>query len=310
MTQVRRNRWKWGWRIAVAALVLVALGAFGFWERPVSYFDGFMHLRMWLEGAHSRWTTVDGYRVHYFVEGPARGRPVVLVHGLGARAEDWRNLAPYLAKAGDRVYMPDLIGYGRSAKPQNFSYSVRAEAGIVTGFMNALGLKQVDLGGWSMGGWVAQLVAIDDPGRIERMMLFDSAGLADRPSWNTNLFMPTTPEQLNELNALLRPHPKPIPGFVSRAVLRLSRTDAWIIRRAMDTMLAGRDVTNSMLPKLRMPVLIVWGGDDHLIPLEEGEQMHALIPQSRFEVAAGCGHLAPLDCAGLIGPQAAAFLKQ
>ena len=72
--------------------------------------------------------------------------------GLGGRAEDWRSLAPYLAKAGYRVYMPDLPGYGRSEKPADFSYSVPDEAAVVVGFMDALGLKQVDLGGWSMGG--------------------------------------------------------------------------------------------------------------------------------------------------------------
>ena len=49
---------------------------------------------------------------------------MVLVHGLGGRCEDWRNLAPYLVRAGFRVYMPDLPGYGRSEKPADFSYSI------------------------------------------------------------------------------------------------------------------------------------------------------------------------------------------
>ena len=62
--------------------------------------------------------------MHYEAEGPAGGPVVVLVHGLGGRAEDWPNLAPYFARAGFRVYMPDLFGYGRSDKPADFSYSV------------------------------------------------------------------------------------------------------------------------------------------------------------------------------------------
>ena len=103
--------------------------------------------------------TVKGHRMHYVAEGPANGPVVVLVHGLGGRAEDWSNLAPYLAKAGFRVYMPDLFGYGRSERPAEFSYSVHDQAGAVVAFMDALGLKQVDLGGWSMGGWIVQIVA-------------------------------------------------------------------------------------------------------------------------------------------------------
>ena len=302
-----RHTGRW---IATAVLVLVACAAFGFWEWPANYFDAFLNFRMWLGGARSHSVMVDGYRVHYLTEGPANGRVVVLVHGLGSRAQDWHNLAPYLAKAGDRVYMPDLLGYGTSASPANFSYSVRAEAGVVTGFMNAIGLKQVDLGGWSMGGWIVQLMAAEEPQRIERLILFDSAGLADRPTWNTQIFTPTTPAELNQLNALLRPNPPHIPGFVARAVLRIVRERGWVVKRSMATMLSGRDVTNTLLPRLKMPVLLVWGADDRCIPLAEGEQMHQLIPQSKLDVIPGCGHLAALDCAGKIAPAVNAFLSQ
>ena len=171
---------------------------------------------------------------------------VVLVHGLGGRAEDWRNLAPYLAKAGFRVYMPDLFGYGRSDKPADFSYSVRDEAGAVVAFMDALGLKQVDLGGWSMGGWIVQIVAATHPERVRRLMLFDSAGLYERPDWDTNLFMPQNARQnWTSWRRLLMPHPPRIPGFVARDILRFSAQRAWIIRRALDTMLTGQDATDS-----------------------------------------------------------------
>ncbi len=156
----------------------------------------------------SRTVQVEGHRVHYLAEGPANGPVVVLVHGLGGSAEDWRNLAPYLAKAGFRVYMPDLLGYGRSDRPADFSYSVRDEAAVVVGFMDALGLKQVDLGGWSMGGWIAEIVAAEHPERVSRLMLFDAAGLYVKPDWDTDLFTPTTPAELDELDALLTPHPR------------------------------------------------------------------------------------------------------
>ena len=297
-----------GWWVATAVLALLGFAALGFWEHPFSYFDAWTNLRMWFDGARSQHVMVNGYRIHYLLEGPSNGRVVVLVHGLGGSAQDWRNLAPYLAKAGDRVYMPDLLGYGTSASPANFSYSVRAEAGVVTGFMDAMGLKQVDLGGWSMGGWVVQLMAAEEPQRIQRLMLFDSAGLADRPTWNTQIFTPTTPAELNQLNALLRPNPPHIPGFVARDILRIVRERGWVVKRSMATMLSGRDVTNTLLPRLKMSVLLVWGAQDHCIPLSEGEQMHQLIPQSELDVIPGCGHLAALDCAGKIAPAVNAFL--
>jgi pimeloyl-ACP methyl ester carboxylesterase len=292
------------WAIAVLA---VATGI-GFLLRPLSYFDGMMYLREMLTGVHSRTTSVHGYRVHYLVQGPAGGEPVVLVHGLGGSAEDWRNLSPYLARTGYRVYMPDLPGYGRSERPASFSYSVRDEAAIVLGFMDALGLKQVDLGGWSMGGWIVQLVAGEAPGRVRRLMLFDSAGLHVEPDWDTRLFTPTSADQLNQLDALLMPHPPAVPGFVARDILRASAERAWLMQRAMASMLTGRDATDQLLPQLKMPVLVAWGAQDSIIPLAQGETMHQLIPQSELDVFAGCGHLAPLECSAEMGPKVLEFI--
>ena len=59
-----------------------------------------------------------------------------------------------------------------------------------------------------------------------------------------------------------------------------------------------------------MPVLIVWGAEDHITPLRQGEKIHRLVPQSELEVIPGCGHLAPVQCAGQIGPLVVEFVKQ
>ncbi len=292
------------------ALALVLFAGLAFWQRPVRFFQESNKLRIMLEGAHSKWATVEGYRVHYYVLGPESGTPVVLIHGLGARAEDWTNLAPYFSRAGFRVYLPDLPGYGQSEKPADFSYSVSDEAGVVVGFLDALGLKQVDLGGWSMGGWIVQIVAARHPERVRRLMLFDSAGIYEKPDWNTSLFTPTTAAQLDQLDALLMPNPPPVPGFIAADILRISKRDAWVIQRALAAMLTGRDATDSVLPHLKMPVLILWGALDHITPLEQAEKIHALVPQSHLDVFAGCGHLAPSQCAAQIGPQAVQFVKE
>jgi pimeloyl-ACP methyl ester carboxylesterase len=305
MKWMRRLRW---YAAAVAAIALVA-GA-GFFERPVSYFVEAMYLREWLTGVESRSVQVAGHRIHYLAEGPAAGPVVVLVHGLGGRAEDWNNLAPRLAKAGYRVYMPDLFGFGRSENPVDFSYSVPDDAEVVIGFLDASGLKQVDLGGWSMGGWIVQEIAAKHPERVRRLMLFDSAGIFEKPAWDTDLFTSTTPGQLDQFYALLMPHPPRVPGFVSRDILRHTAQEAWIIHRAMNSMLTGNYPTDKLLPGLRMPVLIVWGAEDHITPLKQGEKIHSLVPQSQLVVIPGCGHLAPAQCADPIGPQVTAFLMR
>lgn len=298
---------KW---VSLVVVALIAILGVTFWQRPLAVFGAFSEARMYLIGARSAFIDVGSYRIHYYALGPADGPVAVLVHGLGGRSEDWTKLAPFMAKAGYRVYLPDLPGFGQSEKPANYSYSVSDQAKIVAGFFDALGLKQVDLGGWSMGGWIVQLVAQKHPDRVRRLMLFDSAGLYFKPDWDTKLFTPASAAELDKFDALLMPHPMRVPGFIARDILRTSREHSWIIRRALDSMLTGRETTDNLLPDLKMPVLIVWGDVDQITPLSLGEKMHQLIVQSHMDVVPGCGHLAPNECADQIGPAAVRFLKE
>ena len=304
MTRIGKFKW-----FVCSLLLMVILVIAAFWARPVRFFREYGEIHMLLSGAQSRYATVAGHRVHYYAMGSAAGLPVVLVHGLGGRAEDWQNLAPYLVKAGYRVYLPDLPGYGHSDKPADFSYSIADEAAVVVGFADLMGLKRFDLGGWSMGGWVAQRIASANPARVQRLMLFDSAGIYEKPVWDTRLFTPSTPAELEQLYALLIPKPPKLPAFVSRDILRSSRNNHWVIRRAIDSMLQSHDTTDTLVPGLNMPVLIVWGSEDRLLPLSQGEKMHRLIPQSELDAIPGCGHLAPNECAGQIAPKVLEFLK-
>jgi pimeloyl-ACP methyl ester carboxylesterase len=308
MTKSRPKQWikRTLWSLLAVAL----LAGIGFYLRPVSYLNEWTYLHEDLSGIESRTVQVGGHRVHYLAEGPASGPAVVLVHGLGASAEYWGNLAPYLANAGFRVYIPDLIGYGRSEQPADFSYSVRDEAAVVVGFMDALGLKQVELGGWSMGGWVAVLVAAEHPERVSRLTLFDSAGLYAPPQFDVALFTPSTVTQLDELKALLSPQPQPIPAFIARDILRNIRRNGWVVQRALATMLTAQDVVDNILPQLKMPVLIVWGSLDRVTPLGLGETMHRLVPQSQLDVFPGCGHMAPIECSAALGPKVVAFARE
>jgi pimeloyl-ACP methyl ester carboxylesterase len=297
-----------GW-IALSGLAALAAAAAGFWRWPVSYYEGLTGAWTWLRGFRSYWADVNGYRIHYLAGGPAAGSPVILLHGLGGRAQDWRALAPFFVRAGFRVYMPDLLGYGRSPQPRDFSYSMRDQAALIIAFIRALGLRSVDLGGWSMGGWIAQLVAARLPQLVRHLMLFNSAGLHVRPQWTPQIFTPTTPAQVQRLNAMMNPKPLPLPGFVARGLIRESLVNAWVIRRALAAMFRGRDVTNKILPTLRMPVFIGWGAHDQCIPVGQAELMRRLIPGAKLHIVPDSGHLAPLFSADKIGPEAVAFLK-
>lgn len=270
--------------------------------------------QLFFQGIQSHYTAIDvpgvgRVRVHYYEGGS--GEPLVLVHGLGGRADDWVKLMPQLARDHHHVYALDLPGYGRSEWPGNAKYSIAEESRDVESFMDQMGLQRTDLCGWSMGGWIAMRVALDDPPRIRRLVVIDSAGLTFGLTWDPSLFVPDTREKLQKLDDLLMPNGAPrVPGFVARAIFRFEGKHGWVVRRNMDSLLTGRDLLDGKLGSLIMPTLILWGRQDHLIPVSVGEAIHHAVPQSEMQIFDGCGHLLPEQCVGRAGPVMKGFLDE
>jgi len=301
---------KFFWRLSLGlTATLIAVSGSVLYTHPTWVLGEIQELRLRLAGVESYQVVIDGHRIHYYVRGPVDGEPVVLVHGLGGRSEDFGNLAPHLERAGYRVYTPDLLGFGQSEEPHNATYSIEDQSQLVVEFFDAVGLKRVDLAGWSMGGWIVQKVAVDHPERVNRLILMDSAGLRMPPEWDTRLFTPTTPAELDKLDAMLTPHPPAMPRFMAKDILRISANYAWVTKRALASMMTAKDVMDDDLPSLKMPVLILWGDLDRITPLREGWAIHSLIPHSRLVVASGCGHSAPESCTDQFGPEFIRFLR-
>ncbi|HEY4045245.1 MAG TPA: alpha/beta hydrolase [Acidobacteriaceae bacterium] len=292
---------------AIIALLWAAFLVVTTWLHPLWLLDQFTKLRLGLYGVHSETVSVRGYQIHYLVGGS--GQPLVLIHGLGSRGADWADLIPALIRGGYRIYAPDLLGYGLSSKPSDASYSIPLQASIVQGFLDSQQLSRVDMAGWSMGGWIAMRVALDQPERIRRLVLLDSAGLRFKLSFDPGLFEPSSPEQLAALKDLLTPSPHAFPQFLTTAMLRRGEKLKWVVRRSVDSMMTGDDLLDGKLSSLTMPVLVGWGKEDRLIPLTTGYQLHAEIPQSVLAVYSGCGHLAPDLCADQVGPSVVQFLN-
>jgi pimeloyl-ACP methyl ester carboxylesterase len=293
--------------LLVVVCFLAGLGIFA-WMRPLEVLFALAQITLRVDGVSSEYVRVDGYRIHYYVGGS--GKPIVLVHGLGGRSEDWTVLIPWLVRGGYRVYALDLLGYGRSARPQGAPFSIPQEASIVEQFIATEDLKQTDLAGWSMGGWIAMRVALDDPQVIRRLVLYDSAGLRFDLAYDPTLFWADTPEKLARLNDLLSPGRAPaMAGFIQRAVLRVLERNGWVIQRSLRSMMTGVDLVDGKVANLKMPLLIVWGKQDQITPVALAYELHAETPQSVLQIYDGCGHLAPRECVPKIAPRTLNFLN-
>lgn len=131
-------------------------------------------------GFTSNHVEAAGVATHYLEGG--RGRPLILIHGGGAGADGWGNWRGCLDRYAQnfRVIVPDMPGFGRSAKPdpETYAYTQANRNAHLIALIAALGLGQVDLIGNSMGGATALGVAMQRPELVRKLVLMGSAGLA------------------------------------------------------------------------------------------------------------------------------------
>jgi pimeloyl-ACP methyl ester carboxylesterase len=302
---------KFALRVVALLLLMVVAAGLIFYRYPLWVADQQIRFHLWRAGVKSEYVEAGGYKLHYFEALPANGgggTPLVLVHGLGARGEDWAAMIPALAAQGFHVYVPDLLGYGRSPKP-DVDYSISLEEQTVAQFMQAVHVPRADVGGWSMGGWIVMKLALDHPEMVERLVIYDSAGVYFPATWEPELFTPADVIGVKKLIAMLTPKPGPLPNFAAEAALRKLERNAWVIRRSMTAMTNGRDLLDFRLYQISQPMLIVWGAQDDLIPLSAGEAIHKSVPQSVLNIVEGCGHLAPAECPRPVIDGTVDFLK-
>jgi len=296
-------------RRAAAVLGLVFAGLLGFaYAEPVAVFEAWGALRLRLSGVSSRHVWAGPYRLHYLEAGA--GPPLVLVHGLGSSAtQDWgRLIGPLSGRL--HVFAPDLPGFGESERPPGADYSIPMQVEAVRDFMTAVGLGQARVAGLSMGGWVACRLAGSHPEMVERLLVVDAAGMRpDGPAIPAEALLPRDEEGVRRLVAVVR-HKAPVPpSFVARDILEHRRREEWIVRRALESMAAGRDWLNGTLGRADMPVLVVWGKQDALIPVAYAAGLAAEFPRAELTVLDGCGHVPMADCPGAFDRAVIPFLS-
>jgi pimeloyl-ACP methyl ester carboxylesterase len=255
---------------------------------------------------HSHFVEVDGLRVHYQEFGDANHPTLLLIHGYTASTYVWQTTAPMFAARGFHVVAVDLIGFGFSSKPSWFDYSIVSQARVIERFMNRLGIGRATLVGSSYGGAVAATVALDYPEFVEKLVLVDSV-INDEPKNHPILRL----ARIRGIGEIISPFLVDSKTFMKK---RMHGTLApvnhhLITRDRIDSVirpLHAADGHNSVLQTgrnwdanrieadaylINQPTLIVWGENDTVIPMRNGEKLYDSILNSRLVVFKDCGHV-------------------
>lgn len=255
---------------------------------------------------HSRFLEIEGVRVHYQEAGSIAAPALLLIHGFTASNFVWNDVLLPLAQKGFRVIAPDLVGFGFSEKPKRGEYTVDAQARMIIGLMDSLGIESAMMVGSSYGGAVAATCALDYGERIERLVLVDAVinddikrqplmRLARAPLLGDLIsplmlgsrtvvfrrlrqgYAPQNAHLFDE--SKMKAHHRPLlAASTQRATLSTLRR--WSARRIEDE-----------AHHIRQPVLLVWGEYDPETPLKHGRLMLEKIPNARLLIFRDCGHM-------------------
>jgi len=261
-----------------------------------------------------RTITLHGRPVTYAQAGS--GPVLLLIHGMGGTLENWQAVIEPLARQ-HTVVAPDLPGHGASA-PGAGDYSIGALAAGLRDLLVALGHERATLVGHSLGGGIAMQFAYQFPEITERLVLVSSGGLgpevsailraaaipgADRFIATTAVLGSTVGTAVARGLAVVGLRPNTDVAEVARGYASLvdrDRRAAFLatLRGVIGTSGQRVDAGDRLYLAEGMPVLIIWGARDPIIPVHHGENAHEAIPGSRLEVFEGVGHLPQLEAPG------------
>jgi len=266
--------------------------------RPVREVQSTLHFR-----------TIHGYRRAFRIAGD--GPAILLIHGIGDNSSTWESVQTKLAQRFT-VIAPDLLGHGKSDKPRA-DYSVAAYANGMRDLLAVLNIERVTIVGHSLGGGVTMQFAYQYPQLVERIVLVGTGGVtkdvhfalrfASLPLGSEALALLRMPGALPAMQMLGRvvgtalgstKFGRDLPD-VLRVLAELPEpTASSAFSRTLRAVVDWRGQVVTMLDRCYLtqtvPVQLIWGEDDSVIPVSHAELAHAAMPGSRLETFSKSGH--------------------
>jgi len=236
-----------------------------------------------------------------------QGPPLVLLHGIPSSSYLWRDVIEPLS-ATFEVLAPDLLGFGDSDKRMDVDLSIAAQARYVVAFMETIGVHQAAVAGHDIGGGVAQLMAVDEPQRVARLILIDSIVDNNWPIPDIARLKEPAWDQIMVNIDLRRGLRKGLEaGVVTPGRVTDEMVDEWTRpfqdlggRRAYlraARALNNRDLTSRAkhIDEIETPTLILWGANDAFLEPGWAETLHHRLRESTVQIIDPGGHFLPLD---------------
>lgn len=298
--EVMKRLFKW-----LAILIIVAVAAIFAWGYAPDTDAAAMKAK-YAGGASQFVELKPGLTVHYRDEGKRDGRPLVLIHGSNASLHTWE---PWVKILGQdyRVISLDLPGHGLTgANPANV-YDTASYVGVVDALLQKLNVTNAVIGGNSMGGGVSWMYALAHPQKVDALLLVDAAGRPYSKSGNTPIgFRLMRMPVIKEAARFIAPR-SIFESSVRTSMSVQAKVDDALIDRywELNRYPGNREATmqrfsatgsrnsgaEEKLASIKVPVMIMWGEEDNLIPVSSARWFADALPQAKLVIYPKVGHI-------------------
>lgn len=284
-------------KLVIGIILALACIAGTFYFSPSLLIASVQFTERQLAGLSTRTATVDGLTLHYYDGGPTNGETLLMIHGFGANRDNWLRLARHFTDRY-RVIALDLPGFGDSSKP-DASYDVATQTKRLHAFIDALKIDKPHLIGNSMGGHIAALYAAHYPDQLSSVALVDNAGITSpRMSemfqmierGQPNPLVVRKPEDFSRLMDFVFVSPPPLPDSLKRHFAEQSMANQAHYDMIFAQLREQYVPLEPELPKIEVPVLVLWGDKDRVLDVSSIEVMKPLLKKSTVIVMRDCGH--------------------
>ena len=273
---------------------------------------------------------VEAEKGRFFYDIRGKGRPLVLIHGVWASHKWWRWLVPELTRKY-QVICPDVRGHGQSS-PLKKAYTVNGFAKDLDLLLQSLGIHEVVLVGWSMGGIISLEYALNYPSEVKALILIATRGHRN-PKVRRRIILQYLQARLSLLMDFTAPrkYDRASGGFprqkiwLEREVEKMLSPEApeevkdWVMSDVTshpreNYFQAIRSIWNwgaaDRLREIDAPTLIMVGDKDTRTPPRFSRRLHATIPNSRLVIVEEAGHCLPLEQPQRVNEEIMGFLKE
>jgi pimeloyl-ACP methyl ester carboxylesterase len=259
---------------------------------------------------------VNGQEIHYVHnkiddDGPA----LVLVHGAGGRIQSWPlqwQETRFVPSAGGKrwmmdfpIYIVDLPGHGRSPLPGRTS--IGDYAADIIAFTEAIGVQQAVIVGHSMGGAIAQQVALERPANLAAIILIGSGAVMPVTDLILDGLLTDFPQTVNLITRFSW-HKEAADNFTAVARQHMLGTDPLVVHG--DFYACNNFDFRQRLAEIRVPTLVIGGDSDKMMPLANSQFLAEHIPQAQLVVIEAAGHYLMTEKTASVSKAIVPFLNQ